>query len=76
MQGDGVCAIPLVDVDPLEVCLALRREDVRPVVRDLLSTIDGGIRSREGHSPSFLPRWQPASHSRHQTGSRPVRSTT
>jgi DNA-binding transcriptional LysR family regulator len=76
MQGDGVRAIPLVDVDPLEVCLALRREDVRPVVRDLLSTIDASIRSREGHSPSYLPRWQPASHSRHQSGSRPVRTTT
>ena len=31
--GDGVRAIPLADVEPLEVCLARRREDSRSPVR-------------------------------------------
>jgi DNA-binding transcriptional LysR family regulator len=34
-QGDGVRAIPLSDVDPVEVCLARRREDARATVSAL-----------------------------------------
>ncbi|MEA2215707.1 MAG: hypothetical protein QOK19_1268 [Solirubrobacteraceae bacterium] len=75
-QGDGVCAIPLLGVDPLEVCLALRREDVRPVVRELLGSIDAAAEPRGGPSPPFLPRWQAAPQGRRQKGSRVVRSST
>ncbi len=37
-QGDGVEAIPITDVDPLHVCLCVRRGDDRPLVRQLLDT--------------------------------------
>jgi DNA-binding transcriptional LysR family regulator len=40
LQGDGVRAVPLLDVEPLEVCLALRRENTRPVVADLLRMLE------------------------------------
>ena len=38
-QGDGVRAIPLLDVDPLEVCIAVRSGDVRPTVRALIAAL-------------------------------------
>jgi DNA-binding transcriptional LysR family regulator len=39
LQGDGARAIPLRDVDPLEVSVALLRGDERPAVRDLRSSL-------------------------------------
>ena len=39
-EGQGVRAVPLVDVDPLEVCLAVRRGDGRNVVLDLLASAE------------------------------------
>ncbi|MEA2215710.1 MAG: hypothetical protein QOK19_1271 [Solirubrobacteraceae bacterium] len=38
--GDGVRAIPLLDVEPLEVLLARRREDRREVVAALFESVD------------------------------------
>jgi DNA-binding transcriptional LysR family regulator len=39
LQGDGVRAIPLLDVDPLEVSVAILRGDERPAVRDLRASL-------------------------------------
>ena len=41
LQGDGVRAIPLEGVAPLEVALASLRGDTRQVIRDLRATLDG-----------------------------------
>jgi DNA-binding transcriptional LysR family regulator len=76
LQGNGVRAIPLLDVDPLEVCVARRREDLRSVVRDLLSIADGIADAGDARSPPFLPRRQVASNERRPRGSTVVRSGT
>jgi DNA-binding transcriptional LysR family regulator len=41
LQGDGVRAIPLLEVDPLEVVLGCLRGDTRPAVRDLRASLQG-----------------------------------
>jgi DNA-binding transcriptional LysR family regulator len=38
-QGDGVRAVPLVDVEPIEVCLARRREDSRATVSAMFDVV-------------------------------------
>jgi DNA-binding transcriptional LysR family regulator len=39
-EGNGVRAVPLVDVDPVEVCLARRREDRRAALLELFASFD------------------------------------
>lgn len=41
-QGDGVRAVPLSDVAPLEVALARRRDDTRTIVEDLFEAAGAG----------------------------------
>jgi DNA-binding transcriptional LysR family regulator len=41
LQGDGVRAIALSGVEPVEVALASLRGDTRPVIRDLRGSLDG-----------------------------------
>jgi DNA-binding transcriptional LysR family regulator len=59
-QGDGVRAIPLIDVDPLEVCVAVRSGDVRPAVRALIAAVGAEApadeRASRRRSPSGQPR--------------------
>jgi DNA-binding transcriptional LysR family regulator len=43
-EGDGVRAVPLTDVPPLEVCVTRRREDSRAAVRALFETLASGKR--------------------------------
>jgi DNA-binding transcriptional LysR family regulator len=50
--GDGVCAIPLVDGSPLEVVLAARYEDERPLVSALFASVAGV----ESAAPVTTPR--------------------
>jgi DNA-binding transcriptional LysR family regulator len=40
-QGDGVRAIPLVDVEPVEVCLARRKDDTRETVSAMFQIVEG-----------------------------------
>jgi DNA-binding transcriptional LysR family regulator len=49
-EGEGVRAIPLTDVPPVEVCIARRREDSRQAVRAFFETVAGSLdgRSSEG----------------------------
>lgn len=60
--GDGVRAIPLLDVPPLEVVLARRRDDRRLIVRELLELCPGPA-ARAGqsvpHSPALAWRDEP-----------------
>jgi len=57
LQGDGVRAIPLAGVAPLEVSIACLRGDTRPVIRDLRASLEGpvieviGARKRAGRAP-------------------------
>jgi hypothetical protein len=51
LQGDGVCAIPLLDVDPLEVSVGLLRGDGRPAVRSLRASLERLARERPSSDP-------------------------
>jgi DNA-binding transcriptional LysR family regulator len=73
-QGDGVRAIPLVDVDPLEVCLAVRSGDIRPEVSALIAALaedaptdERGSRRKSPPGQAKrrnLPRRAPSQHKR------------
>jgi hypothetical protein len=39
IAGDGVRAVPLVDVEPLELALARRRDDDRPALEALFKVV-------------------------------------
>ena len=47
LQGDGLRAIPLLGVDPVEVSLLVARGDARPVIRTLRATVEQMARDSE-----------------------------
>jgi DNA-binding transcriptional LysR family regulator len=47
-QGQGVRAVPLVDVEPVEVALARRGEDTRTIVLELFDAAASGVEADAG----------------------------
>ncbi len=47
LQGDGLRAIPLLGIDPVEVSLLVARGDARPVIRTLRATVEQMARESE-----------------------------
>ena len=74
IQGDGVRAILLEGVEPLEVVLACLRGDARPVIRDLRASLGGLRLDAEGVQSERERRLGPRAHPQQRHGGEPVRA--